>query len=69
MGEFDGYRKDAWESTSFHGFSDSVSWYALNRRAIVKSTRHSHGLALLAPIQRKLNRINLVIPGAGGMVT
>jgi hypothetical protein len=43
-GEFEAFRvecEDAWESTPFHGFSDSVSWYAPKLGTIVKSTNTS----------------------------
>jgi hypothetical protein len=43
-GEFEAYRvecEDAWEATPFHGFSDSVSWYAPTLGTIVKSTNTS----------------------------
>ena len=45
-GEFDAYRiqcAEAWESTPFHGFSDSVSWYAPKLGTVVKSTNTSQG--------------------------
>ena len=45
-GEFEAYRvecEDAWESTPFHGFSDSVSWYAPKLGTVVKSTNTSQG--------------------------
>lgn len=43
-GEFEAYHiecEDAWESTPFHGFSHSVSWYAPKLGAVVKSTNTS----------------------------
>jgi hypothetical protein len=43
-GEFQAYRidcEDAWESTPFHGFSPSVSWYAPKIGSVVKSTNAS----------------------------
>jgi len=43
-GDFEAYRvecEDAWESTPFHGFSDSVYWYAPKLGTVVKSTNTS----------------------------
>jgi hypothetical protein len=43
-GEFQAYRiecQDAWESTPFHGFNDTVNWYAPKLGTVVKSTNTS----------------------------